>query len=364
MCETCLFQEADIGGHFDPSGRCCYCLEADRRLPAFRYSEAEERENLEELTEKIKNSKRSGIYDCLIGLSGGVDSSYVAHLARVMKWNPLVVHFDNGWNSEIAVTNIKNIVQRCNFDLVTYVINWPEFRDLQRAFFKADVLDIEMLTDHAIYAAMFRLAKQHGIRTVLSGANYQTEHGIPDSWCWIKQDIKNIRAIQKRFGEKKIASFPVLSILQYAAIRSLHLGATFYKPLELVLYRKDTAMKILSEEYGWRYYGGKHFESTFTRYYQAHVLPTKFGIDKRKAHFSALIRNGEITREEALVKISTPLYDPQQLAEDTEFVAKKLGFSVAELTAILERPPVPHDFYPSDIKLARFLARVWNRFNG
>ena len=285
ICKTCLLDESISDVVINDEGRCQYCLEAEIKIPQFSYTDEQVEKNLSDLSLKIKSS---GKYDCLIGISGGVDSSYVTYLAhQKLKVNPLVIHFDNGWNSETANRNIQKIVSKAGFDFQTYVIDWHEFRDLQRSFFLADVLDIEMLTDHAIYAAMFKLAKKHGIRHVLSGSNYRTEHGLPGSWSWIKQDFKNIKAIHKLYGSKKLKSFPVMGITKYGLIRAFKLGATFHKPLDLINYKKDQAMETLKSEYGWEYYGGKHYESVFTKFYQAHYLPTKFGIDKRRAHLSS-----------------------------------------------------------------------------
>jgi N-acetyl sugar amidotransferase len=353
-------ESSSVSLEFDEQGRCNYCVDSASTLENLKLSSDQVAKSLENLAKEIK-STASGEFDCLIGLSGGVDSSYVAYLAKQMNLKVLAVHFDNGWNSETAVNNIKKIVDRCGFEYVTYVINWPEFKDLQRSFFLAGVLDIEMLTDHAIYAAMFKLAREYKIKHVLSGSNFNTEHGLPKQWSWVKQDIKNIRAIHKQYGKRPLKSFPIMGITKYGLIRAFKLGATFHKPLDMVNYNKTKAMETLKEEFDWNYYGGKHYESTFTKFYQAHVLPHKFGIDKRRAHLSSLIRNGEITREEALAEIDKPLYDPVELSNDLAYVAKKLSFTEDELKKILDESPIPHDHYPSDISYARNLISLWKR---
>lgn len=361
LCKNCVMDDTNPDIQLDEFGVCQACREAELKLPKFTFTEEQERINLQALKAKIEKQK-SGEYDSILGLSGGVDSSYIALLAMDMGLNPLCVHFDNGWNSDTAIKNIRKIIDVTGFDLYTYVIDWPEFRDLQRSFFKAGVLDIEVLTDHAIFAALFKLRRKHGIKTVLSGTNYSTEHGMPPSWLWNKMDLRNIKAIQKRFGEMSIKSFPTMNTISWLLIRKLQIGGVFEEPLNMINYRKSSAMERLKERFDWRYYGGKHYESTFTKFYQAYVLPTKFGIDKRKVHLSALVRNGEITRQEALSELAEPLYKPGELQEDKRFILKKLGFSEAEFDKIMSETPIPHDFYPSDAVYIRPLIRFAKLF--
>ena len=346
---------------FNDEGICNYCLEASSIIKKLTYSEIQVEANLSRLASEIKDRKK-GKYDCLIGLSGGVDSSYLAYLAYKMGLKPLAVHFDNGWNSKISVENIKSIVNRCNLDFETYVINWSEFRDIQRSFFKAGVVDIEMITDHAIYASMFSIARKNNIKSVLSGSNYRTEHGLPKSWTWLKQDFKNIRSIHALFGERKLKTFPRMGITKYALIRTLKLGVRFYKPLDLINYRKSEALETLEKEFTWHYYGGKHYESIFTKFYQAYVLPKKFNIDKRKSHLSALIRNGEISRDLAQQELNKPLYEDGELKHEYDYVIKKLGFSKGKFEKILSSLPIPHDRYGSDIAYANFLLGFWKKY--
>jgi N-acetyl sugar amidotransferase len=339
--------ETDPDIVFDDHGVCCYCNDAATNLHKYRFTSEQEKINLKNLTLKLKSSQ-NGEYDSIIGLSGGVDSSYVAYLAMEMGLNPLCVHFDNGWNSDVAIKNIRRIIDVTGFDLYTYVIDWPEFRDLQRSFFMANVIDIEMLTDHAIFAALFNIRKKHKITTVLGGNNYATEHGLPRSWVWSKFDLRNIKAIQKRFGEMQINSFPTMSSFRWGLIKRFNLGGTLEKPLNHITYKKMHAMQILKKIFDWEYYGGKHYESVFTKFYQAYVLPTKFNVDKRKVHYSDLLRNGEITYDEALLELEKPLYANHELIRDMSFVLKKLGFSESEFDQIMASQPVPHECYPTD----------------
>lgn len=365
-CRLCLMDSTDLDIKFDLEGVCNHCVDAKRKIINYQFSKDDSEANLRNLAIKIKKGQR-GEYDSILGLSGGVDSSYVAYLAQKMGLNPLCVHFDNGWNSDIAVKNIKNIIDVTGFDLYTYVIDWPEFRDLQRAFFKAGVVDIEMLTDHAIFASLFKIRKDHKISTVLSGTNYTTEHGMPRKWSWSKMDLKNIKAIQKQFGEMKIKSFPTMSTLYWLLMRQFNFGGTFEEPLNKINFRKGDAMRVLAKEFSWQYYGGKHYESVFTKFYQAYILPTKFGIDKRKMHLSGLIRNDELSREDALAEFNKSLYEVNELKRDKAFVLKKLGFSESEFDLMMLEKPIPHDFYATDrtyiiplIKFAKFFFKSLN----
>jgi N-acetyl sugar amidotransferase len=358
VCARCVMDESDRNIRFDADGVCNHCHDAERALAKVRLSPEESKARLQALAAEIGKTRTAEGYDSIIGLSGGVDSSYTAWLAHKLGLRPLAVHLDNGWNSEIAVANIHNLVQRCGFDLVTLVIDWPEFRDLQRAFIKAGVVDIEMLSDHAIVATMFRLCRKHGIQTVLSGTNVATEHGMPRSWVWNKQDLTNIRAIHARYGSVRLKTFPTMGLVRSALWRLPAFGYRFVELLDSANYRKTSAIEELKREAGWREYGDKHHESVFTKFYQSYILPTKFGIDKRRVHLSALIRNAEITRGVALEALNEPIYDPAELRRDREFVLKKLGFSEAEFDALMAAPPVPHDHYRSDRKVRDVLKAV------
>lgn len=363
ICNRCLMDSSVPSIVFNQDGVCSYCEEFDKNISRYRFSEKESKSRLSLLAEKIKNAGKGKEFDSILGLSGGVDSSYVAYLAHKLGLRPLAIHFDNGWNSEISVSNIKKIVDRCGFDFETYVIDWEEFRDLQRSFLKASVLDIEMVTDHAIFGAMFHYAKKHKIRYILSGENFATEHGMPKTWVWRKQDIVNIRDIQRRFGILRLKSFPVVGSFRFAFIRKLGLGFNYIELLNNINYRKKDAMNVLKREFNWEYYGDKHYESVFTKFYQGYILPNKFEIDKRIVHWSALIRNGEITKEEAMEQVSKPIYSRTELSADREFVLKKLGFSEDEFDNIMRLKPVPHDFYHSNKKMLDLFNRIYKFLN-
>lgn len=356
ICTRCVMDTSVPDIEFDASGICNYCKEHEKKVASTPHHQGNAKEKLRHLVDRLKTEK-NGEYDSIVGLSGGVDSSYVAYQAVKLGLRPLAVHFDNGWNSELAVKNIEHIVKKLNLDLITFVIDWEEFKDIQRSFFKAGVIDIEMVTDHAIFAAMYQIAKQHRIRYILSGTNAATESIMPSTWQHFKFDLRNLKAIHKRFGTIPIKRYPTLSVWKMAwnhyagGVKSISL-------LNYLPYRKDVAMRILEEELGWQYYGGKHYESVFTKFYQAHILPEKFGVDKRRIHLSDLIMNGEVTREEALGDIVKPTYDAMQLEQDRDYVCKKLGFSKKEFDGYMESPYVSHFAFPSYAKIAQRLIHI------
>jgi len=315
---------------------------------------------LKELVAQIKQAGRGRAYDCILGLSGGVDSSYMAYLSKQWGLRPLIVHFDNGWDDELAVGNIEVIVKKLNLPLQTFVMNWPEFRDLQRAYFKAAVLDLDVPADHMIFGALHKIAYERKILYVLSGNNLATEWLLPRAWYYSKFDLVNLNGIHRAFGEIPMKHLPKLGVWQRLYYRRVKLIQDI-KILELVPYKKMEAKQFLMNEFGWRDYGGKHYESVFTRFYQGYILPTKYGIDKRKAHLSNLICNGEITRSQALEELRLPTDDPGRQQADKRYVAKKLGWSETEFEDILTLPPRPHEEFGTDEMQSR-LADLVTRY--
>jgi len=298
-------------------------------------------ESLCAIADRIKADGAGQPYDCIMGLSGGVDSTYVALLAKKLGLRPLAVHFDNGWNSELSVKNIEEIITRSGFDLYTYVIDWPEFRDLQLAYLKASVVDIEAITDHAITCTLFRMAGERNIRHILSGTNVQTEQTMPRTWIYPKADHVNIRAIHKAFGTRQLKSFPLMD----ARFKRYHYevkGIRTVSMLNYVDYNKSEVKKVIAESLGWQDYGGKHFESIWTRFYQGYILPQKFHIDKRKPHLSDLIFGKQMTRKEALDILEEPIYEAARFREDYDFVLKKLGLTDAQFQELMRIPPRSH----------------------
>jgi N-acetyl sugar amidotransferase len=348
ICTHCILDTKDDPEmSFTKDGVCNHCTTYLTTASGMHLNEPELKEK--ELTRLVSEIKSAGIgrdYDCVIGVSGGVDSTYLAYLCKQSGLRPLVVHFDNGWNSEMAVKNIENIVRKLDFDLYTYVNDWEEFRDLQLSFLQASVIDIELITDQAIVAVLFMMAHKHGIRYVLNGNNFATEAILPESWYHWKLDVLNITDIHDRFGKLPLKTYPMVGFW-----KRWYYGKTGHikivSLLNYVPYDKAQAKALITQELGWMDYGGKHYESIFTRFYQAYYLPVKFGVDKRKAHLSSLICSGQLSRSEALEEMKKELYPPDKLREDKEFVLKKLGLSDPEFQDILNMPARKHTEYAS-----------------
>jgi len=365
ICSRCVMDDSDQNLVLDVEGVCNHCRQRERWMAAIPASQPDREPLLQQQINVIQLEGRGRSYDCLLGVSGGVDSSYLACLCARWGLRPLIVHFDNGWNSELAVKNIEQLISTYRFDFQTYVMDWPEFRDLQRAFLRAGVIDIEMLTDQAITASIFQFARKYRIKTVLSGSNFATESHMPQSWLWMKYDAHNVRAIHRRFGELgRINRFPLMGIMRYSYVQTLG-GFRFLPLLNYISYRKDRAIAEMEAQCGWTYYGGKHYESVFTRFYQAYILPEKFGVDKRRAHFSSLICNEEMTREQALEELQhSPYGDRRRLEQDYDYVLKKLGFSRKEFDGIMRQPRRDHLDYPSEYRLYSILRKMKHRLAG
>jgi N-acetyl sugar amidotransferase len=352
-CARCILRrEDDPDIRFDAQGVCNHCRGYHDYLERTKASRAG---GFERLAEEIREAGRGRAYDSILGLSGGVDSSYAAYLAKRHGLRPLAVHFDNGWDSELAVRNIELLVKQLGLDLYTHVVSWPEFRSLQLAYIKASVVDIEAITDHGIMACLHQVAREQGVRTILTGVNVATEGFLPAPWVHFKNDLMNLKAIHRAYGTVPLRTFPTLGVLRqlyYTHLRRIRL----VNVLDHVPYVKEEAKKTLAAELGWRDYGGKHYESVFTRFYQAYILPRKFGIDKRRSHLSTLICAGQLSREEALRQIAPDAYPAAELAQEKEFVVKKLGLTEAEFDELMSRPPRDHLEFASYLRLHRRLA--------
>lgn len=345
QCTNCILDSNDDAFiTFNDQGICNHCQHYKEEESKTPKDPSALQKKLQDEIDKIKTAGAGKPYDCILGISGGVDSTYLALKAKEFGLRPLLVHFDNGWNSELAIKNIENIVTKLGFDLHTIVIDWEEFRDLQLAFLRASVVDIELLTDHAIVASLYKLALQHQIKYILSGVNFVTESILPSSWIHDKRDYIHIRAINKLFGTREIVKYPILN--SWLIFRAEWLGVKSVTLLNYLPYVKDEVKKVITNELKWRDYGGKHYESVFTRFYQGYILGRKFGIDKRKAHYSNLICSGQITREEALAQIQKPAYDPQLFATDYEYVLKKFNLTKEEFEEIMSQPAKKHSDYP------------------
>ena len=359
-CNRCILDTNDYPGiSFDVNGVCNICKTYDDLAEKAFFNPEEREKRLSEIISEIKKKGKNKKYDCIIGISGGIDSTFLAYQAKIFGLRPLLFHLDNGWDSELAVSNIENITNKLGFDLYTYVIDWNEFRDLQLAYLKASVVDIEAITDHAITASLFKTARKFHIKYHLYGENLVTEGILPPNWVHNKSDYLNIKAIHKRFGTLKLKTYPYLTFLSRLYYVYFYKLKTI-RLLNYLNYNKENAKSILMKETGWRDYGGKHYESIFTRFYQSYILPEKFNIDKRKSHLSTLICSGQITRMQAFEEIKLPPYDKIKLLEDKEYFLKKLGLSNDEFEKFMQNPIIKHTDYPSIMNIYHKLFKIYN----
>lgn len=345
-CTQCIMDTSDPDIVFDDAGVCNHCYRYEDQLQRRVAPAGERSARLEALVEQIKALGHGRDYDCVIGVSGGVDSTYVAWLTKQLGLRPLAVHFDNGWNSELAVANIEKTLERLQIDLSTFVIDWEEFKDLQLSFLKASTPDGEVPTDHAIVALLYQAAAKHGLKHILLGTNVASEAIMPIKWGYGYSDYRYIKAVQERFGSKKLRTYPhytLPKLFEYMFVRKIRIVPI----LDFVDYRKEAAMKCIKNDLGWTYYGGKHYESIYTRFYQAYVLPKKFGIDKRRAHNANLVLSGQMSREVALAELEAPTAPEDLMREDMEYVCKKLGLSLAEFDALMALPTRTFLDYPN-----------------
>lgn len=347
ICTRCVIDTTVPGVIFDEDGVCNYCKLHDALEKDWPLGEVGQ-QRLEALVEKIKAQGRGKRYDCVVGVSGGTDSSYTLWLAKQLGLRPLAVHFDNGWATETSVSNIKNSLSKLDIDLQTYVVDWEEFKDLQVAFLKAGLPWADIPTDTGLLAALYKIAAEENLKYVLIGQSFRTEGKMPAEWTY--SDGKSLKYIHKTFATRPMKSFPNFTLtdfLYYKFVKRIEL----VMPLNYVPYSKAEARKILEKEIDWEYYGGHHYENIYTRFVYSFWLPQKFGIDKRKVTHSALVRGGEMTREEALKTVQAPPLAGEQMEEDVAYVVKKLGLSDNAFEAIMAAPSKTFRDYPSYFSL-------------
>jgi N-acetyl sugar amidotransferase len=350
MCTRCVMDTTARTITFDDAGQCNYCSEfIDRAGADLTKDPAVRQHDYDHLVERVKAAGRGKDYDCIIGVSGGVDSSWTLVQAVRSGLRPLAVHMDNGWNSELAQSNIENLVRTLDVDLFTYVIDWPEYRAMMQSFFDADVIDIELLYDNAMYAVNFQQAHERKTRFILAGTNLATEGmRIPSAWNWLKYDKRNIKALRASLDDGSMSSFPSLGTLGYVwnlAVRRI----TWVSFLDYTDYQKAPAIAELVRDFNYKPYPHKHYESVFTRLYMGYILPTKFNVDMRKVDFSNLIISGQMSREDALAALEAPAYPSQaDLDGDIAYFLKKLGWTADEWDAYLQRPERPHAAFASE----------------
>ena len=361
-CTRCVMDTTDSKITFDENGVCDHCRNFDKNIAPYWKPQENRFDELEKLAEQIRKAGRNSEYDCILGLSGGADSSYLAYIAKeVMHLRPLALVVDTGWNLNVAVENIEKIVKGLDLDMYTEVINWKEMADLQLAFFKAGISSQDFPQDHAIFASLYNYAVKHNIKYVLTGSNNATEFIRPPvEWIYMN-DLTMAKDIHKKFGQRELKTFPMCDILTYKVYYHYFKGMKRIYPLDYIVYNKAEAEDLLHEKYGWTKYENKHYENVFTRFFEGYYLPHKFGFDTRKNVLSNQILAGTMTREEALQILEKPSYDPDLMIQDKEYVAKKLGISVQEFDDIIEGPnKTPADYKNSMwlIKLGVFVSKL------
>ncbi|MBL4597202.1 MAG: N-acetyl sugar amidotransferase [Robiginitomaculum sp.] len=343
---------------FDDKGVCDHCNTYHSKILPNWDTGPQGRAELEEVIETIKADGKGKDFDCIVGMSGGIDSSYLTYLAKKeFGLRPLVFHVDAGWNSQTAVNNIQVLVDKLGLDLYTEVIDWEEMRDLQLAFFKSRVSHIDTPQDHSFFATMYKFALQHKVKYVLTGANFSTECiRNPIEWMYYQSDSIQIKDIHRQFGSKPLIHYPLTSILWHKIYLPYIKGIKVIKPLNHIPYIKTEAVKMLIREFGWQPYPQKHFESRFTRFYEGYWLPQKFGYDTRRVQFSSLILTDQMTREDALKQLETSPYDQETIHHDFEYIATKLQVSIAELQSYLDAPNKSYKDYKSQDSIYKYGA--------
>jgi N-acetyl sugar amidotransferase len=343
---------------FDVNGVCNHCIEFAEVKATCWYPNEEGRRRLATIVDAIKEAGRSTEYDCILGLSGGVDSSYLAIHLRDWGLRPLVVHVDAGWNSELAVANIEAIVRHCGFDLHTHVVDWEEMRDLQLAYLRSGVANQDVPQDHAFFASMYHFAMRNGIRYIISGGNFATEGIFPEAWHGSAMDATNLHAIHRRFGRERLRAYATISFFEYYIWYPFVKKLRTVRPLNYMPYDKARALAELQAAVGYKPYPRKHGESLFTKLFQNHYLPVRFGYDKRRPHLSSLINSGQMTRDEAIAKLAEPLYDPTELQIDIAYFCKKMRISRAEFDEFMAVQRNSYADYPNWGGRYRILKRM------
>ncbi|CRQ60079.1 N-acetyl sugar amidotransferase [Pseudomonas aeruginosa] len=363
ICTRCIMDTSDPHIHFDQQGVCEYCQNFDEAIKPNWHTDKHGEAELKRLAEVIKRDGKGRDFDCIIGLSGGLDSSYVSYVAKEkMGLRPLLFHVDAGWNTDQAVGNIEKLVDGLGLDLYTEVINWEEMKDLQVAFLKSQISDQDLPQDAAFFSALYKFARAHKIKYVLTGGNFSTECcREPEEWGGYPGiDKRLFKDIHKRFGTRTLKTFPIVDILAYKIYYRYVLGMQVIRPLNLLPYVKKDAEETLQRLYGWQSFQHKHHESRFTRFYEDYWLPRKFGYEKRRAHFSSLIMIGQMTREEALERISKPEMDENFLHSEFEYVANKLDLSIEDLQFIFDGENKTFHDYKNKHFMIGLGARIMN----
>lgn len=360
ICKNCVMDTTDSKVIFDDKGVCDHCNTFYNDILPNWHTDEKGRLELEKIINRIKREGKGKDFDCILGISGGIDSSYLLYVvAKEYGLRPLVFHVDAGWNSQIAVNNIEKLIDGLNLDLFTDVIDWEEMKDLQLAFFKSGVPHIDVPQDHAFFASMYKYASKYKVKNILTGGNYSTECvRNPMEWMYFQSDSIQLRDIHKKFGQRHLKNYPVTNILWHKFYLPYFRGIKVTRPLDYVPYDKEKAMQLLVDKFGYQKYPQKHFESRFTRFYESYWLPKRFGYDVRKVQYSSLILTGQMTRDEALEKLKQPSFDEETAAKEFEYVSNKLDITVEELQQYLDMPKKTYKDYKSQESLYKLGAKV------
>ena len=360
ICSNCVMDTTDSMITFDDEGICDHCHNFYENILPNWHTDERGRQSLRRIAEKIRKEGAGKDFDCILGISGGADSSYLTYIVKEeLGLHPLVFHVDAGWNSQEAVNNIEKLIDKLKLDLYTVVVNWQEMRDLQLAFLKSGVPHIDWPQDHAFFAAMYDFAREHKIKYILTGANYSTECiKNPLEWTYFGSDLAQLKDIHRKFGQRSLVDFPLTNILKHKVYLRCIKGVKVAKLLNYVPYIKKEAIQFLMDNFGWQEYPQKHFESRFTKFYEGYWLPVRFGFDTRRPQFSSLIVTKQMTREDALKQLAEPPYNEHTIAQDFEYVATKLEVSVEELRRYMDLPHKSYRDYKSQLRLLLFGTKV------
>ena len=360
ICSNCVMDTSDSRITFEETGMCDHCTDFYNNVKPNWKTDVTGINLLSTIISEIKEDGKKSDYDCILGLSGGVDSSYMLHIAvKQFGLRPLVFHVDGGWNSELAVNNIQVMIDKLGLDLYTEVINWEEMKDLQLAFFKSGVPHLDIPQDHAFIATLYNFANKYNIKYILNGGNISTECvRNPLEFLYYGTDMSQIRDIRRRFSTNKMETYPFSPVLKHKFYLRYIKGVQVVKPLDYMPYFKEDAIKLLEIEYGWTPYPQKHFESRFTKFYEGYWLPERFGFDTRRVQYSSLILTEQLTREEAIQKLKKPAFNPETIDEEFKYIATKLGISVSELLWYFNLPRKYYWDYKNQLSLFRIGARM------
>ncbi|NLL27624.1 MAG: N-acetyl sugar amidotransferase [Bacteroidales bacterium] len=363
ICQRCVMDTSDEDIIFDENGYCNHCTDFLQLLENHKYVEGQSEKIFKNILLKIKKRSKNNKYDCLVGISGGVDSCFVAHLCKTYGLHPLLMHMNNGWNTPIAEENIQIMVKKLGFDYYEYKMDWQEFKEIQLAFFKSSIVDLETPTDLAILGANYEIAKKFKISSILSGGNFAAEGILPLTWGYhVKSDMKLYRHIVKKYSNVKIRKTPYAGLKENFINKFIH-GIKTYYPLNYIDYDKDKARKFLIETYGFKEYGGKHQESTITGFLQSYVMPVKYNMDYRRATLSSQICNGQVSRDDALRILEAKPFDDEKVLKDKAYICKKWEISEEEFDKYLKLPPKTYKDFPNQERLISRLFRLYKLFS-